>query len=468
MRTPDSFDALTPDVVGGVLSEALRTGGGFGELFAEVRRSTVIRLDDGRIEEVVSGADRGAGIRVFHGEAQAYAFSNRLDPRALLNAATTAASAVRGAEAGRVADLRAGPILEHDVTSPTEGISEDRKVAWLQEAEDAARSFDPSVRQVLVSYGDTLQTVLVANSEGVWRQEVRPRIRLGVQVVATADGVSQTGFEGPAALAGAEMFERFPPAQTGERAASQAVAMLAGRPAPAGEMAVVVAPGGGGVLFHEACGHGLEIDHIHKDASVYRGRRGDALASPLVTGVDDATVEGAWGSFAIDDEGEQAQRTLLFDGGELVGYLYDRRGAERDGVPSTGNGRRQSYAHLPVPRMTNSYILPGHSRGADVVADTSRGLYAKTLGGGQVNPATGDFVFGVAEGYLIEGGRITSAVRGANLIGNGPQILRLIDAVGDDFETRDGICGKEGQAVPVSNGSPTLRIARMTVGGTGE
>ncbi|HJP66292.1 MAG TPA: TldD/PmbA family protein, partial [Actinomycetota bacterium] len=261
--------------------------------------------------------------------------------------------------------------------------------------------------------------------------------------------------------------DRHPPARTAERAADMAVAMLDGRPAPAGEMPVVIGPGGGGVLFHEACGHGLEVDHIHKDASIYRlEQRGQQLASPLVHGVDDGTIDQAWGSLSVDDEGTPTQRTVLFEAGVLIGFLYDRLRADHDGVASTGNGRRQSYASLPIPRMRNSYILAGADRPDDVVAGTARGLYAKTLGGGQVNPATGDFVFGVAEGFLIEGGRITAPVRGANLIGNGPAILSAIDALADDFETRDGVCGKEGQGVPVSNGSPTLRIARMTVGGT--
>jgi TldD protein len=340
-------------------------------------------------------------------------------------------------------------------------------VGWLRESEEAARSIDPAVRQVLVAHQDSRQHVLVATSEGLWAEEVRPRIRLMAQVVAVRDGVFQTGFEGPGGLTGAELLDAHPPRQIGERAARMAVAMLDGRPAPAGEMPVVIGPGGGGVLFHEACGHGLEVDHVHKDASVYRlEARGRRLASPLVNGVDDGTVPEAWGSFAVDDEGTPSQRTELFREGVLVGFMYDRLRADHDGVPSTGNGRRQSYAHLPIPRMRNSYILAGEADPDQVVADTANGLYAKILGGGQVNPATGDFVFGVAEGYLIEGGRITSAVRGANLIGNGPAILSAIDAVATDFETRDGVCGKEGQGVPVSNGSPTLRIARMTVGGT--
>ena len=458
---------LDPELVQRVLTEALSRGGRFAELFAEVRTSTSIRLDDGKIEEVVSGRDRGAGVRVFHGDAQAYAFSNRLERGPLLDAARAAAGAAREAQVATVVvDLGRGQPHLHQVEEPLDPIPRDRKVGWLREADDAARSIDGSVRQVMGTYADSRQQVLVATSEGLWVEEERPRVRLFIQAVAARDGIMQTGHEGPGGLTGAELFRRFPPAQTGERAARQAVAMLEGKPSPAGEMAVVVGPGGGGVLFHEACGHGLEADHIQKDASVFKGKLGQRLASPLVTGVDDGTVPSAWGSFAVDDEGTPAHRTVLFEGGELVGYLYDRLRADRDGVESTGNGRRQSYAHLPIPRMTNSYILSGGDRADDIIASTKRGLYAKTLGGGQVNPATGDFVFGVSEGYLIEEGRITSPARGANLIGNGPQILTAIDGVADDFEARDGVCGKEGQGAPVSNGSPTIRIARMTVGGT--
>jgi TldD protein len=232
-------------------------------------------------------------------------------------------------------------------------------------------------------------------------------------------------------------------------------------------MPVVIGPAGGGVLFHEACGHGLEADTMGKGASVYRGRRGERLGSPLVNGVDDATVPGGWGSFSFDDEGSPATRTELFREGELVGFLYDRYWSERDGESSTGNGRRQSYAHLPIPRMTNTSILPGDADPEAVVSDTPRGLYAKLLGGGQVNPATGEFVFGVTEAYLIEEGRITTPVRGANLVGNGIEILKAVDAVASDFDSRPGTCGKDGQGVPVGTGSPTLRIAGMTVGGTG-
>jgi TldD protein len=301
----------------------------------------------------------------------------------------------------------------------------------------------------------------------MWVEEDRHRLRLIAQVVAARDGVMQTGFEGPAGLGGVEVLERHPPAETGAAAAAMAVTMLDGVPAPAGEMAVVLGPGGGGVLFHEACGHGLESDTIGKEASIYRGRLGDAIGSELVTGVDDSTLAHAWGSFSFDDEGTPAARTVLVDRGRLTGFLYDRFWASHDDAEPTSNARRQSYAHVPIPRMTNTSILPGDTEPADVIGDTQRGLYAKVLGGGQVNPATGDFVFGVAEGYLIEDGKIARPVRGANLIGNGVTILSGVDAVASDFDARPGTCGKDGQGVPVTTGSPTLRIARMTVGGTG-
>jgi TldD protein len=459
---------LDEAVVRDVLRTALRSGARFAELFAEERRSTSIRLDDRRIEELSEGTDRGAGVRVIVGDTAAYAYSNRLDPAALTEAAEAAAAAARGSGSARLVDLRRRPLAVSVPTSePMAEVPRERKVAWLREAEDAARSHALEVRQVVVGYGDAVQRLLVASTEGTWAEEERHRVRLIVHVVASRDGVVQTGFEGPAALGGAEVLEAYPPSKTGAEAARIAVTMLDGVPAPAGEMAVVVGPAGGGVLFHEACGHGLEADTVGKEASVYRGRLGDRLASTLVTGVDDATVPGAWGSFAVDDEGTPAERTVLFEDGVLVGMLYDRFWAGKDGASSTANGRRQSYAHLPIPRMTNTSILPGTSEPDDVVADTRDGLYARALGGGQVNPATGDFVFGVTEAYLIEGGRISRPVRGANLIGTGMDILAAVDAVAGDFDARPGTCGKDGQGVPVTTGSPTLRIARMTVGGTG-
>jgi TldD protein len=451
-----------------VLRAALRSGGRFAEIFAEERRSTSIRLDDRRVEDLTDGLDRGAGIRVIAGDTTGYAFSNRMDRSSLLEAAEAAAAAARGSGRTEVMDLRhAEPEVVHPTRDPAADVPRDRKVGWVVEADDGARAHAAEVRQVVVGYGDSVQRLLVASSEGTWAEEERHRVRLSVQVVAARDGTRQTGFEGPAGLGGAEVLEVHPPAETGVRAARMAVTMLDGVPAPAGEMAVVVGPAGGGVLFHEACGHGLEADTVGKEASVYRGKLGERLGSPLVTGVDDSTVAGAWGSFSFDDEGAPAARTVLFEEGTLAGFLYDRFWARKERGGLTANGRRQSYAHLPIPRMTNTSILPGAGDADDIVADTPRGVYAKTLGGGQVNPATGDFVFGVSEGYLIEDGAITTPVRGANLIGNGMAILRAVDAVASDFDSRPGTCGKDGQGVPVTTGSPTLRIARMTVGGTG-
>ena len=459
---------LDQDLVRDVLTVARKTGARFAEIFAEERRSTSGRLDDGRIEGLTTGLDRGAGIRAITGVTTSYAYSNRLDPEALFHAAETAAAASRqGAEEPVAAFHPSEPPLRHPAEEPASAVETERKVAWIREADDAARALSPEVRQVVVGYGDSVQRVLIATSDGLWAEEERHRLRLIANVVAAREGEMRTGFEGPAGLGGVEVLSRYPPAETGRAAAQMAVTMLDGRPAPAGEMPVILGPGGGGVLFHEACGHGLESDTVGKEASIYRGRLGESLASPLVTGVDDSTVPGGWGSFAFDDEGTPAERTVLFEGGQLVGYLHDRFWGDRAGAEPTANGRRESYAHLPIPRMTNTSILSGDADPDEIIADTAKGLYAKILGGGQVNPASGDFVFGVAEGYLIENGKITQPVRGANLIGNGVAILQAVDAVASDFDARPGTCGKDGQGVPVTTGSPTLRIARMTVGGTG-
>jgi TldD protein len=451
-----------------VLAAALASGGRFAEVYAEERRSTSVRLDDGKVEDLTTGVDRGAGIRVVAGDTTAYAHSNRLDREALLEAAHAASAAVSGSDRTTVLDFtRPEPPVIHLPEEPAGSVTQEVKVGWVREADDAARAVSGEVRQVVAGYGDSVQRLLVANSEGLWVEEARERIRLIVSAVASRDGVLQTGFEGPAGLGGVEVLSAHPPSETGRKAAEMAVAMLDGIPAPAGEMPVVVGPAGGGILFHEACGHGLEADTVGKEASIYRGKLGQRLASDLVTGVDEATLAGGWGSFSFDEEGTPAQRTVLFEEGVLSGFLYDRFWAGKDGAELTGNGRRQSYAHLPIPRMTNTSIVPGATDADEVIADTKRGVYAKVLGGGQVNPATGDFVFGVAEGYLIEDGRITTPVRGANLIGNGITILQSVDAVASDFDWKPGTCGKDGQGVSVGTGSPTLRIGRMTVGGTG-
>ena len=459
---------LPRELVEEVLQAARRRGGSFSELFVEERTSTSIRLDDGKVEELTSGLDRGAGVRVALGTSYGYAYSNRLDRDSLLQAAEAASAALQEGEPGAVVDLtvREGRGVNR-TDKPADRFPAADKVAWLRELDDAARGLSPEVVQVVGMYGDSLQKRLIATSDGRWIEEDRPRIRLVTQVVAARDGTIQTGFFGPAACAGIELFDRFSAKAIGEKAAQRAVTMLDSVPAPAGEMAVVLAPGMGGVLFHEAVGHPLEADAVDKEASVYRGLVGTKCASEVVDGVDDATIPNGWGSYDFDDEGEPSQRTVLFENGVLQSFLYDRLRADKDGVGSTGNGRRESYAAPPIPRMTNTNILDGPERADAIIEGTDGGVFVTSLGGGQVNPASGDFVFGCSEAFKIEGGKVTTPVRGANLIGRAIQVMSAVDAVADDFDTWEGVCGKDGQQAPVGSGSPTLRISRITVGGTG-
>lgn len=449
-----------------VLAAALARGGDLAELFVEDRVSTSLKLEDKRIEDVSSGHDVGAGIRVLAGERASYAYTNRVTTQALLEAAEAARAGLTGGRRA-IADLwRVDPSATHPVAVPPEGVGAADKTDGLWAADDAARAAGAEVRQVVAGYQDVRQRILIASSDGRIAEDDRTRVRLVVQVVAARDGVIATGFEAPGHSGGFELLERRPPAEVASAAAAKALAMLDARPSPAGELPVVLAPGAGGVLIHEACGHGLEADALVKQASVYAGRQGERFGSESVTIVDDATDQNAWGSFGVDDEGTPAQRTVLFDRGVLVGHMSDLRSAAKIGHPPTGNGRRESYAHLPIVRMTNTYLMPGSDDPEEIVASVKRGVYAATFAGGEVNPATGNFVFGMSEVYWIEKGALAYPLKGANLIGNGPQVLGAIDAVGSDFDHKEGVCGKDGQGAPVSNGLPTVLLGLMTVGGT--
>jgi TldD protein len=451
-----------------VLSTALRTGGDFAEVFAEDRRSSSAVLDDGRVEEFTSGRDRGAGIRVIRGDTTGFAHTADLSEDGLRSAAEAAAAAARGGGGG----VREVALTRRDVTRPhgvdvlPETVAKDRKVDLLRRADDAARSEGPSVRQVSATYADSRRRILVANSDGLLAEDDQVRTRFFVQAVASGDTGMQTGFEGPGRTIGFEYFDEIPVEDTAKAAAGRAVNMLRARPAPSGKLPVVLKKGAGGVLFHEACGHGLEADLVGRDASVFRGKVGEQVASPLVTLVDDGTYSREWGTYAIDDEGNPAQRNTLIENGVLTDYMWDHLRARKEGRPSSGNGRRQTYQYLPMVRMTNTFVLAGEDDPEEIIRQTEYGIYCVQLGGGSVNTATGDFVFGMTEAYMIENGEITDPVRAANLIGNGPETLRLIDAVGNDFDTWSGTCGKDGQSVPVSSGQPTLRVSAMTVGGT--
>jgi TldD protein len=336
----------------------------------------------------------------------------------------------------------------------------------LRLADDTARGLSGEVRQVVAVYGESRQRVWVAGSDGARNSDIRLRKMLAVNVMAQRGSLLQVGRETLAFQGSWEDFQQEAVAALAASAAQKALVMLDSIPAPAGRMAVVLANGFGGVLFHEACGHGLEADYILKKTSVWEGKKGQRVADENVFAYDDGVGEGMWGSARCDDEGVPCQRTTLIEAGILTGYLTDRLRGAHLGLPLTGNGRRQDYRHLPYPRMTNTYFGLGGYTPEQIIADTPRALYAKSLSGGEVNPATGDFVFGVAEGYLIEKGEIAMPVRGATLIGNGVEVLRNIDAIADDLDIKPGTCGKEGQHVSVGSGQPTLRIRELTVGGT--
>lgn len=349
---------------------------------------------------------------------------------------------------------------------PPDSVGTGRKVELLRRADDAARAAGAAIRQVSVTYVDDRRRILVASSDGVLAGDDQVRTRLGVSCVAEGDTGMQTGTESPGRTVGFELFDEVEPEAVAATAARRALAMLRARPAPAGVLPVVLRRGAGGVLFHEACGHGLEADLVAKEASVFRGAVGRRVAPASVTLVDDGTLAREWGTAAIDDEGSPARRNVLIDRGVCTDFMWDRLRARRAGRGSSGNGRRETYRDLPMVRMTNTFLLPGDEDPDELVRQTRHGLYCAALGGGQVDTATGDFVFGVTEAYMIENGELTDPVRAAQLVGNGPDVLGRIDAVASDFETWTGTCGKLGQGVPVSAGQPTLRVAEMTVGGT--
>jgi TldD protein len=458
---------LDDGLVRTVLAEALSDGGDEAEIFVEERRSTALRLEESRIEDVSSGLDVGAGIRVVAGERTSYAHTNVLDEHVLAEAAESARAGLSGPRGSVAASLeRLKPPVSHPVRVPPWEIDAGDKADTLRAADDAARAQGSNVRQVVSSYAEVRQRVLIASSDGRVAEDDRTRVRLAVQVVAEKEGRFATGFEAPGHSGGYELLDRHPPSQVGAAAAIKALAMVDARPSPAGQFPVVLAPGSGGVLIHEACGHGLEADALVKDASVYARREGERFGSEQVTIVDDGSDVNAWGSFGFDDEGTPAQRTVLFEAGVLVGHLSDRRSARKIGKPPTGNGRRQSYAHLPIVRMTNTYLLPGPDDPEEIVRSVKKGVYAATFAGGEVNPATGNFVFGMSEAYMIEKGELTYPIKGATLIGNGPQVLGAIEAIGSDFGRKEGVCGKDGQSAPVTNGMSTVLLGKMTVGGT--
>jgi TldD protein len=427
-------------------------------------------LEDGIIKEGSHSIEQGAGLRAISGEKTGFAYTDSLDLTRLLDAAGAARAIAQAGQHGSRAVAGGGaPPQLYAPINPLESLGEEQKLDLMRRADAAARAADPRVKQVIVSLVAAHDTVLVMDNSGSISGDVRPLVRMNVQVIVEHDGRREQGSSGGGAREGLEFFLREERALGYAReAVRQALVNLEAAPAPAGMLPVVLGPGWPGVLLHEAVGHGLEGDFNRKGTSAFSGRIGERVASPLCTVVDDGTLPGRRGSLTIDDEGTPSGNNVLIENGILKGYMQDRMNARLMGVAPTGNGRRESYAHLPMPRMTNTYMLPGEHKPEEIIASVRHGLYAVNFGGGQVDITSGKFVFSANEAYLIEDGRITRPVKGATLIGNGPEVMTRISMVGDDLALDSGVgtCGKEGQSVPVGVGQPTLKIDQLTVGGT--
>lgn len=451
-----------------ILSRALKRGGDFAEVFYEDTVSHTLSAEEGEIEEARTGYDQGVGIRVKKGSTISYAFNDEMREEALLETADLVSQALLKEEGGIPSinlTKRAVP-SHHVITIYPHQSPLKEKASFVLQGDRGAREQGEEIQQVMAWYIDKRQRVQIARSDGFYVEDERVYTRMGVKAIAQKNGVIQTGSEMAGGFVGLEFFKERDSYEVGRVAAKRALTMLRAKGAPTGPMPVVINNGFGGVLFHEACGHGLEADAIHKKASVFAGRVGEKVAAACVTAIDDATLINEWGSFMVDDEGERAQETVLIKDGILLDYMYDLKEASKGERSSTGNGRRQSYRYAPLPRMTNTFIANGSYKREDIISSIERGFYASQLGGGQVDPATGDFTFSVQEGYRIEKGEIGEPLKGATLIGNGPKALMKIGMIADDLVISSGVCGKDGQSVPASVGQPTLLIEELTVGGT--
>ncbi|HHC72538.1 MAG TPA: metalloprotease TldD [Thiotrichales bacterium] len=461
---------LVEDDLFRILGAALGGAVDDADIYFQQNRHESWILEDGIVKDGTHGIDQGAGIRAIAGEKTGFAYSDEVLLPALTQAAD-AARAIARSEGGRLPGpitLGAGRSL-YTPLDPLGSLDEARKLELLHAVDREARRQDPRVTQVIASLAASHDVILVARADGTLAADVRPLVRLNVSVVVEKKGRREQGSSGGGGRFGYDWFlEQERGLEFAREAVRQALVNLEAQEAPAGTMTVVLGPGWPGVLLHEAVGHGLEGDFNRKGTSAFSGRIGERVASELCTVVDDGTLPGRRGSLNIDDEGTPTGFTTLIEKGVLKGYMQDRLNARLMGTASTGNGRRESFAHLPMPRMTNTYMLPGEHPPEEIIASVERGLYAVNFGGGQVDITSGKFVFSASEAYLIEKGRITRPVKGATLIGNGPEVLTRVTMVGDDLrlDRGVGVCGKEGQSVPVGVGQPTLRVEELTVGGT--
>src|SRR5215470_2880188 len=475
MQFSDSFFAsrcgITRQDLEGYLADALSQGGDYADLYFEYLATSSISVDESIVKSAAQGVSLGVGIRVIAGERTGYAYTGDLSPEKIRKAAKVAACIAAGP--AKVDQTSLDESRRHDLypvlTAPTETAFTER-VDLVKRADRAARAYDPRIFQVQAVYADSLRQVMVATSDGVLSFDRQPLARLSVSALARREGGEpQRGHAGGGGRVELDFFlNEKTPEHFATEAAREAIAMLDAADAPAGEMTVVLGPGWPGILLHEAVGHGLEADFNRKKVSAFSDRVGQKVASELCTVIDDGTINSRRGSLNVDDEGHPTQRNVLIENGVLRGYLQDKLSSSLMRSESTGSGRRESYAHIPMPRMTNTFMLAGESDPDEIIRSVQKGLYCATFAGGQVDITSGNFVFSATESYLIEDGKLTRPVRNATLIGNGPEALKYVSMVGNDLKLDEGIgvCGKEGQSVPVGVGIPTIKIDRMTVGGT--
>lgn len=461
MSLLDSIDASK------VLASALSKGGDFAEIYIEDSTNTSVICEDDKIEKVVSGRDRGCGIRVVSGLKTFYSYTNDISNSGLLGLSEVVAGAVRTGETlSDFGEFKKEYAKGFEILKPTGDLSLSEKVKLVKLGNKLCRGYDKRVKQAKVVYGDAFKRVAIVNSRGTWVEEDRNSILYLCQVVTEENGIIQTGYEPVGGAMGLEIFDLNPIEKIAETAAKRGIMMLGARKAPGGTMSVILSSDAGGTMIHEAVGHGLEADLANEGLSVYAGRVGDKVASELITVIDDGTMPNKRGSCAYDDEGTPMKKNVLVEDGILKTYMYDILSDMKDEKgTATGNGRRESYRHRPIVRMTNTIIAPGKSDPEEVLKSVDNGLLVKKMGGGQVNTVNGEFVFEVTEGYMIENGEVGDPVRGATLTGTGPEVLNSIDMVGSDLGFSIGTCGKDGQGVPVTDAIPTIRIPEIVVGG---
>lgn len=452
-----------------VLASALKSGGDFAELFCEDTVSNTTAMIDGKVDQLNGGRTYGAGIRIFKGLKSVYAYTNDLSLTGLKATAEKAAAVIGALKEDSPMSICLEPrqiASIHPIEIIPASVAGSKKVEVLRKLHQAAKSESPEITQVMARLLDVDQRVLIANSNGLFTEDRRVRTRILGQAIASNGTENQVGYEAPGRHMGFEVFERAIDVEAiGREAAQTAVKMLHAKACPAGKMAVAIDNAFGGVIFHEACGHSLEATSVAKGTSEFTGKLGQQIASTVVTAIDDGTIPNAWGSQMMDDEGTPTQKNVLIENGILKSYLVDTLNGRRMGMGSTGSSRRESYKYAPTSRMTNTYIAAGESTDAEIIASMAEGLYAKKLGGGSVNPATGEFNFAVLEGYLVKNGQIQEPVRGASLIGKGSEVLMKIDMVGKNLEHGTGMCGSSSGSIPTFVGQPMIRVSDMIVGG---